>query len=129
MPFKRSIFALGHRHLTHLHPGRSRFGPQWPTSCVEANDAFERYVGNHHNVGIYQRTFGYGYEAAASLSSRPRRRHPRRVQLGISRDALCTVHDIDSCAFSRACACNSTRLLGAASTASGGPAYDALVCP
>ena len=36
---------------------------QWPTTCVEANDAFEQYVGNYHNVGIYQRTFGDPYAA------------------------------------------------------------------
>ena len=36
---------------------------QWPTTCVELNDIVERHLGNHHNVGIYQRTFGSGYAA------------------------------------------------------------------
>ncbi|MCY3802134.1 MAG: hypothetical protein OXG46_11215 [Chloroflexi bacterium] len=36
---------------------------QWPTTCVGANDAFESWLGNDHNVGIYQRVFGYGPEA------------------------------------------------------------------
>ena len=31
---------------------------QWPNSCVNANDAFESWLGNNHNVGIYQKTFG-----------------------------------------------------------------------
>ncbi len=30
----------------------------WPTSCVELNDIVEAHLGNHHNVGIYQRVFG-----------------------------------------------------------------------
>ena len=30
----------------------------WPTDCVELNDIVEAYLGNHHNVGIYQRVFG-----------------------------------------------------------------------
>lgn len=39
---------------------------QWPTSCVEANDAFEQYIGNHQNVGIYQRVFGNAAAAEAA---------------------------------------------------------------
>ena len=62
MPFKRSIFALVTAILLTFALAAVA-SAQWPTTCVEANDAFERYVGNHHNVGIYQRTFGYGYEA------------------------------------------------------------------
>ena len=31
---------------------------QWPTTCVELNDIVEMSLGNHHNVGIYQRVFG-----------------------------------------------------------------------
>ncbi len=30
----------------------------WPTTCVEANDAFEFAAGNHHNIGLYQRVYG-----------------------------------------------------------------------
>ena len=33
-------------------------GAQWPTACVDLNDIVERHLGNNHNVGIYQRTFG-----------------------------------------------------------------------
>ena len=36
---------------------------RWPTACVELNDIVERHLGNHHNIGIYQRTFGSGYAA------------------------------------------------------------------
>ncbi len=31
---------------------------QWPTTCVELNDIVENHLGNHQNVGIYQRVFG-----------------------------------------------------------------------
>ena len=31
---------------------------QWPTTCVELNDIVEAHLGNTHNVGIYQSTFG-----------------------------------------------------------------------
>ena len=31
---------------------------QWPTTCVELNDIVETHLGNHGNVGIYQRVFG-----------------------------------------------------------------------
>ena len=37
---------------------------QWPTSCVDLNDIVEAHLGNDHNVGIYQRTFGDQAEAA-----------------------------------------------------------------
>lgn len=37
---------------------------QWPTSCVELNDIVEAHLGNHGNVGIYQKTFGDQAEAA-----------------------------------------------------------------
>lgn len=36
----------------------------WPTTCVEANDAFEYTAGRHENVGIYQRAHGRDAEAA-----------------------------------------------------------------
>lgn len=29
----------------------------WPTTCIQANDAFEYSAGRFHNVGIYQRVF------------------------------------------------------------------------
>ena len=37
---------------------------QWPTTCVELNDIVEAHLGNDHNVGIYQKTFGDQAEAA-----------------------------------------------------------------
>ena len=36
---------------------------QWPTTCVELNDLAEAAVGNHQNVGIYQRAYGDQAEA------------------------------------------------------------------
>lgn len=39
---------------------------QWPTTCIEANDAFEFAAGRHENVGIYQRVHGYGPEAESA---------------------------------------------------------------
>ena len=37
---------------------------QWPTTCLELNDQSEAALGNPQNVGIYQRAFGDGAEAA-----------------------------------------------------------------
>lgn len=37
---------------------------QWPTTCVELNDIVEAHLGNHHNVGIYQKVFGDQAEQA-----------------------------------------------------------------
>ncbi len=37
---------------------------KWPTTCVELNDLVEMSLGNHHNVGIYQRVFGDAAEEA-----------------------------------------------------------------
>ena len=37
---------------------------QWPTTCIELNDIVEEHLGNTHNVGIYQNTFGDEAEAA-----------------------------------------------------------------
>ena len=36
----------------------------WPTDCVDLNDIVENHLGNHGNVGIYQRTFGTQAETA-----------------------------------------------------------------
>ena len=36
---------------------------QWPTTCVELNDLAEAAVGNHQNVGLYQRAYGDQAEA------------------------------------------------------------------
>ncbi len=36
---------------------------QWPTTCVQLNDLAEAAVGNHQNVGIYQRAYGDQAEA------------------------------------------------------------------
>jgi len=36
----------------------SSVSAQWPTTCVDLNDIVEAHLGNHANVGIYQRVFG-----------------------------------------------------------------------
>ena len=36
----------------------------WPSDCVALNDIVENHLGNHGNVGIYQRTFGTQAEGA-----------------------------------------------------------------
>lgn len=36
----------------------------WPTTCLDLNDIVENHLGNHGNVGIYQRTFGAQAETA-----------------------------------------------------------------
>ena len=46
-------------------------GDQWPTTCVDLNDIVEAHLGNTENVGIYQRTFGDGAEAACQNDHRP----------------------------------------------------------
>ena len=38
----------------------------WPTTCIEANDAFEYSAGRLQNVGIYQRVFPDAAEAEAA---------------------------------------------------------------
>ena len=43
---------------------------QWPTTCVELNDLAERALGNHSNVGIYQRVFGDQAEQACQNDHR-----------------------------------------------------------
>jgi hypothetical protein len=43
---------------------------QWPTTCVEANDAFEAAAGRHENIGIYQRVFGDQAEHACRIDHR-----------------------------------------------------------
>ncbi len=43
---------------------------QWPTACVDLNDIVEAHLGNHGNVGIYQRTFDAGAEAACQSDHR-----------------------------------------------------------
>ena len=42
---------------------------QWPTTCVQANDAFEHAAGRFENVGIYQRVHGYGPRAEAACQN------------------------------------------------------------
>ena len=42
----------------------------WPTTCVELNDIVEGHLGNPHNVGIYQNTFGDQAEAACQNDHR-----------------------------------------------------------
>ena len=36
---------------------------EWPMTCVDLNDIVEEHLGNPHNVGIYQNTFGDQAEA------------------------------------------------------------------
>ena len=43
---------------------------QWPTTCVELNDLAEAAVGNHQNVGIYQRAYGDQAEAQCQSDHR-----------------------------------------------------------
>ena len=43
---------------------------EWPTTCVDLNDIVEEHLGNHHNVGIYQNTFGDQAEAACQNDHR-----------------------------------------------------------
>lgn len=38
----------------------------WPTTCIEANDAFERDAGHMENVGIYQRVYGNWVDAESA---------------------------------------------------------------
>lgn len=47
-----------------------RVSAQWPTECVSLNDIVERHLGNHGNVGIYQRVFGDQAEAACRADHR-----------------------------------------------------------
>ncbi len=42
----------------------------WPTTCVDLNDIVEGHLGNDHNVGIYQRVFGYQAEIACQTDHR-----------------------------------------------------------
>lgn len=42
----------------------SSVSAQWPTTCVEVNDIVEAHLGNHQNVGIYQRAYGLQAEQA-----------------------------------------------------------------
>lgn len=43
---------------------------QWPTTCVALNDIVENHLGNHNNVGIYQRVFGDQAEQACQNDHR-----------------------------------------------------------
>ena len=43
---------------------------EWPTTCVDLNDIVEEHLGNPHNVGIYQSTFGDQAEAACQNDHR-----------------------------------------------------------
>ena len=58
---------------------------QWPTACVTLNDIVEAHLGNHGNVGIYQRTFDAGAEAACQSDHRDDVRH--RLRLGLRRSS------------------------------------------
>lgn len=43
---------------------------EWPTTCVQLNDVVEAHLGNHQNVGIYQRAFGAGAESGCQADHR-----------------------------------------------------------
>ena len=43
---------------------------EWPTACVTLNDIVEAHLGNHGNVGIYQRVFGEQAEQACQSDHR-----------------------------------------------------------
>ena len=43
---------------------------EWPMTCVDLNDIVEEHLGNPHNVGIYQRTFGSDAEQACQNDHR-----------------------------------------------------------
>ena len=43
---------------------------QWPTNCVELNDLIEASLGNHENVGIYERVHGDQAEAVCQSEHR-----------------------------------------------------------
>ncbi len=43
---------------------------QWPMTCVDLNDIVEEHLGNPHNVGIYQNTFGDQAEVACQNDHR-----------------------------------------------------------
>ena len=67
--FKRLVISLGISTL--LTAGIvASVKAQWPTTCVELNDIVEAHLGNHSNVGIYQRTFGNQAEAACQNDHR-----------------------------------------------------------
>ena len=42
----------------------------WPSDCVQLNDIVENHLGNHGNVGIYQRVFGQEAELACRSDHR-----------------------------------------------------------
>ena len=42
----------------------------WPTTCVDLNDIVENHLGNHNNVGIYQKVFGDQAEAGCQNDHR-----------------------------------------------------------
>ena len=42
----------------------------WPMTCVDLNDIVEEHLGNLHNVGIYQNTFGDQAEVACQNDHR-----------------------------------------------------------
>ena len=56
MPLKRLLAALVAAMLAAVAL-TATVSAQWPTSCVALNDIVEAHLGNHGNVGIYQRTF------------------------------------------------------------------------
>ena len=55
--FRRLVFAVAVAMVVASGTTASA-GAQWPTSCVDLNDVVEAHLGNHANVGIYQRVFG-----------------------------------------------------------------------
>ena len=66
---KRLISAFGVAIILMVALGVN-VSAQWPTTCVELNDIVEAHLGNDHNVGIYQSTFGDEAEAACQNDHR-----------------------------------------------------------
>ncbi len=58
----RSVFAWAFDGAAPAVVGPNPQVQVWPTTCVELNDIVETHLGNHGNVGIYQRAFGAGAE-------------------------------------------------------------------
>ena len=65
----RPVITLAGAALALLFAAPVAFG-QWPTTCVALNDIVEAHLGNDQNVGIYQRVFGAGAEAACQNDHR-----------------------------------------------------------
>lgn len=57
-------------------PGDTSGRTPWPATCVALNDIVEAHLGSHANVGMYQRVFRAGAEAACQRDHRAEVRVP-----------------------------------------------------